>query len=146
MAFAVRMRYEQVRGSWVPCEGKYLGNMKKEDAMARAISISSSLTLGAEKMSWLDLALQVKLTTGAESFGTSLKERVFQVCPEYAKRINNWQHFQAITTRYSTRALERIEVDLAAMGLSSSELPQSWFREACMLGKTGQWRRRANIA
>ncbi len=128
------------RGSPVPSwllalskkiEAEYIGTIERSEAIAKAYSIASALQEGAQKLSWLDIVLQVMCE--APAFGEELQARVFQICPEYATAVNNWQHMGAITSRFSLRCIEFIDHELGAIGLGGHHLPQGWFREKFML-------------
>ncbi len=115
---------------------EYIGTLERSDALAKAYSIASALQEGAQKLSWVDIVLQVMCE--GPSFGEALQARVFQICPEYATAVNNWQHMGAIIARFSLRCIEFIDRELGAIGLGGHQLPQGWFREKFMLQAPAQ--------
>ncbi len=112
---------------------KYLGLVQKEDAFARGLAASASMQEGAVRLNWVEIVLQV-LAHG-DSFGTALQAKVFAVCPEYAKKMNHWQHMAALTTRVSKRCYNRLENFTNELGLIVAPLPQTWLRESWILLK-----------
>ena len=112
----------------------FLGRMSRTAAVAKAFAVASSLQEGTTKLGWLEVPLQVMTSSsGVIDFGSKLHQKVFEICPEFAKSINNWQHMSAIIGRYGPRCFEMVETQLTLMGAQSDLLPQSWFREAFML-------------
>ena len=125
---------------------KYLGHASRAVALARAVSNCASLQFGVTHLGWLDIVLQVVQVHGAAVEpvnGEDLQAQVLQLCPEYGRKINSWQHMENLTTRVDPRCFTNAEARCAANGIPKSILPQNWFRETYFLQpakKTG-WER-----
>ena len=115
---------------------KYLGHASRAVALARAVSNCASLQFGVTHLGWLDIVLQVVQVHGAAVEpvnGEDLQAQVLQLCPEYARKINSWQHMENLTTRVDPRCFTDAEARCAANGIPKSILPQNWFRETYFL-------------
>ena len=109
----------------------YKGSQRRVDASAAALSIAASTQEGATKLAWLDIVMQAKAS--GDAFGRTLREKVFEICPEYAAAVNSWQFLEALTTRVSSRCWEMVEQELQKINMPAEILPQRWFRESFML-------------
>ena len=110
---------------------QYMGHSTRAEAMARAVSKCAALQCGVTPLSWLDIVLQVNGHGG--SFGSDLQAHVLWICPEFARRINSWQHMDNLCTRVDKECYLILEDELVSRGVPKSILPQSWFRETFFL-------------
>ena len=133
-------QFLQSMGREIPT--KYLGYATRTNAMARAVQICASQQCGVTALSWLDIVLQVVEMSGeAASFGSDLQTQVLQFCPEYARKVNSWQHMKSLCSRVDPQCYAYAETVLATHGIPKAILPQCWFRETFFLQPTEKKKR-----
>ena len=122
----------QSMGCRIPVQ--YLGHATRTVALARAVKNCASLQFGVTHLGWLDIVLQVVQCPDKDGhIGGDLQAQVMQICPEYARKINSWQHMGNICSRVDAQCFVDADAVLAAHGIPKAILPQTWFRESFFL-------------